>query len=756
MKNLIPHFIQEQYLDGNTHGRIEAYTLFVDLSGFTPLTEALMRQGTRGAEQLSNVLNDIFEPLVRMVYSKGGFIPYFAGDAFTAIFPAEGQPMGAKEIIQGAMLARNLFSQRQFRFGNFTIGIKFGLSYGTVEWGIVGVGAKAFYFRGAPVDGCAACQVKAMDKDIVIDEALRQNLPKGQFALMDLEAGFYKIKGGIPSKESSIISVEQPPIERGVAMQFLPDAVARYNQEGEFRTVISVFISFEGVETHALLNDFASIILEQINNFSGYFKEIDYGDKGGVMVGFFGAPVSFENNNDRALEFISAIREELRGLQSKSSLRYRAGMTIGTAYTGIVGGVERCQYAAVGNRVNLAARLMTYAAWDEVLVDEEIQKNHHFHFLNRGDIEYKGIKGLVPTFRLVGRNYEAHTSYSGDMVGREPELQGLLDFSSPLFEGASAGIAYIYGEAGIGKSRLVHELKNVLYGQQLVYWHTCQSDQILKKPFNPFIYFLKNYFEQYPESTSLANIQNFEGRFNQLLEDLSKAERPEALYIRRELIRTRTVLAALIGLNFQNSIWDQLDAKGRYQNTLSAIINLLVAESLIRHESGIDILAVLPEPNDWRVVRPEQVARLARALAETHEYVVVDTPGPINEVVAAALCEADVILLVTSLEMSSIKDTKTAVRVLGSLGVDSGRIRLVINDSTSASAITPDDVAEATGLPVATSIPHDRQLGRSVQRGVPVYLEHRGGTFPRAIADLAGSLAGVTTGSRRRRLPFLR
>ncbi len=581
MKNLIPHFIQEQYLSGNTHGRIEAYTLFVDLSGFTPLTDALMRQGTRGAEELSNVLNEIFEPLVRMVYAKGGFIPYFAGDAFTAIFPAEEQPMGAKDIIQGAMLARNLFSQRQFRFGNFTIGIKFGLSYGTVEWGIVGRDAKAFYFRGAPVDGCAACQMKAQDKDIVIDEALRRHMPKGQFALMEQEAGFYKIKGGIPSEEASIIPAELPPIERSVAMQFLPDAVARYNQEGEFRTVISVFISFEGVETHELLDDFASIILEQINSFSGYFKEIDYGDKGGVMVGFFGAPVSFENNSDRALEFISSIREELRGLQSKSSLRYRVGVTIGTAYTGIVGGKERCQYAAVGNRVNLAARLMTYAAWDEVLVDEEIQKNHHFHFLNRGDIEYKGIKGLVPTFRLVGRNYEAHTSYAGDMVGREAELQQLLDFCRPLFEGKPAGAAYIYGEAGIGKSRLVHELKNVLYGQQLVYWHTCQSDQILKKPFNPFLYFLKNYFEQYPESTSLANIQNFDGRFTQLLESLSGVEHPEAPAIRRELARTRTVLAALIGLNFQNSIWDQLDAKGRYQNTLSAIINLLVAESLI-------------------------------------------------------------------------------------------------------------------------------------------------------------------------------
>lgn len=581
MKNLIPHFIQEQYLDGNTHGQIEAFTLFVDLSGFTPLTEAMMGQGARGAEELSNVLNEVFEPLVRMVYAKGGFIPYFAGDAFTAIFPADKQPLGAADIIQGAMLARNLFSQRQFRFRNFTIGIKFGLSYGTVEWGIVGLSAKAYYFRGQPIDGCAACQMKAVDKDIVIDEALRQHLPKGQFALMELEGGFFKIKGGIPSLEGSIVSVELPPIERGVAMQFLPEAVARYNQEGEFRAVISVFISFDGVDSPALLNDFASIVLEQINNFSGYFKEIDYGDKGGVMVGFFGAPVSFENNSDRALEFISSIREELRELQSRSSLRYRIGATIGTAYTGIVGGVERCQYAAVGNRVNLAARLMTYAAWDEVLVDEEMQKNHHFHFLNRGDIEYKGIKGLVPTFRLVGRNYETHTSYAGDMVGREPELQQLLSFSQPLLEGRPAGIAYIYGEAGIGKSRLVHELKNVLYGQQLVHWFTCQSDQILRKPFNPFIYFLKNYFEQYPESTSLSNVQNFEGRFSQLLDELSGAQHPEARAIRRELARTRTVLAALIGLNFQNSIWDQLDAKGRYQNTLSAIINLLVAESLI-------------------------------------------------------------------------------------------------------------------------------------------------------------------------------
>jgi len=582
VKNLIPHFIQNQHLKEHTHGHLTAYTLFVDLSGFTPLTEALMKQGNKGAEQLSNILNEIFEPLVHLVYAKGGYIPYFAGDAFTAIFPTDQKDIDARHIIVTAMQAREMFSQRQFRFGDFTIGVKFGLSYGEVEWGIVGKKNKSFYFCGKPVDSCAACQVKAQDQDIVIDEAMSQQLTEESFYQKKIEEGFYKIWGLLPDKAGKLPAVNLPKLDAEVALTFLPQAVVDYNQEGEFRTVISVFISFEGIRSYKALNDFSTIVLEQINSFSGYFKEIDFGDKGGVMVGFFGAPVTFENNTGRALEFVATLREELRELQLLSGLRYRIGVTQGTAYTGIVGGKQRCQYAAVGNRVNLAARLMTHAGWGEVLVDEEMQKDTHFHFQHRGDIRYKGIKGDVPTFKLIGRNYETRTTYSGKMVGRDKEFQQLIDIVQPLFSEQNAGIAYVYGEAGIGKSRLMHELKSVLLGQQLVHWHTCQADQILKNPFNPFIYFLKNYFEQYPESTSIANIQHFELHYEQLLEELEKLTRVEAASVRRELVRTKSVLAALIGLNFQDSIWDLLDAKGRYQNTLSAIINLIVAESLLQ------------------------------------------------------------------------------------------------------------------------------------------------------------------------------
>ena len=69
-----------------------------------------------------------------------------------------------------------------------------------------------------------------------------------------------------------------------------------YNEVGEFRTVISVFISFKGVNSHQQLNEFITVVLDEIDQFSGYFKEVDFGDKGGVLVAFFGAPVTFENN----------------------------------------------------------------------------------------------------------------------------------------------------------------------------------------------------------------------------------------------------------------------------------------------------------------------------------------------------------------------------------------------------------------------------------------------------------------------------
>ena len=142
--------------------------MFADLSGFTRLTDRLMRHGTEGAEELSEVLNHIFQPTVALVYEQGGFIPYFAGDSFTAIFPFNNNQeaqVAALRVIHTARSMISRFEREQADPGSVLsehqIGLKVGLSAGEVHWGIVGDRRKAYYFRGAPIDACAESQTKA-------------------------------------------------------------------------------------------------------------------------------------------------------------------------------------------------------------------------------------------------------------------------------------------------------------------------------------------------------------------------------------------------------------------------------------------------------------------------------------------------------------------------------------------------------------------------------------------------------------------
>jgi len=297
MQPLIPPFIQQRLLADETVGELRAFTLNVDLSGFTSLTESLMKEGISGAERLSHILNEVFEPLVALVYAKGGFIPYFAGDAFTAVFPLPLDRHHALHLLRTADEARRIFSERDGQFGDgYTIDVKAGLAAGTVEYGIVGEELKAFYFRGEAINNAAYCQSHAEERDIVMDVVM-QNLLEGRIVLSEeVEDGAFRVLGDVPRQSAGIpISpLVLPEIDDESATRFLPPEVVRYDQVGEFRTVVSIFLSFEALRGHEDLNQFATVVLNQVVDFGGYFKEVDYGDKGSLMVIFFGAPVSYE------------------------------------------------------------------------------------------------------------------------------------------------------------------------------------------------------------------------------------------------------------------------------------------------------------------------------------------------------------------------------------------------------------------------------------------------------------------------------
>jgi hypothetical protein len=115
-----------------------------------------------------------------------------------------------------------------------------------------------------------------------------------------------------------------------------------------------------------------------------------------------------------------------------------------------------------------------------------------------------------------------------------------------------------------------------------VSWFTCQSDQILRKPFNPFIYFLKNYFEQSPENTPKKTANCLSQIFSNCMYELTESRHPEADAVRREISPYAKCAGGPGRYSVPGSLWEQLDARGRYQNALSAMANLLVAESILQ------------------------------------------------------------------------------------------------------------------------------------------------------------------------------
>jgi tetratricopeptide (TPR) repeat protein len=118
-----------------------------------------------------------------------------------------------------------------------------------------------------------------------------------------------------------------------------------------------------------------------------------------------------------------------------------------------------------------------------------------------------------------------------------------------------------------------------MVGTGKIQWFSCQADEILRKSFNPFIFFLRSYFNQSADDSSDRNLGRFEERFEDLFYRLTLTDNGVSLDLRNELVRTKSILAALIGIVYFDSLWEQLDAKGRYQNTIQAIINLLLCEA---------------------------------------------------------------------------------------------------------------------------------------------------------------------------------
>jgi pilus assembly protein CpaE len=176
-----------------------------------------------------------------------------------------------------------------------------------------------------------------------------------------------------------------------------------------------------------------------------------------------------------------------------------------------------------------------------------------------------------------------------------------------------------------------------------------------------------------------------------------------------------------------------------------------VGDYLVRHGSGVEILPAPLHPTEWGALNRQHITTVLDLLSQTHDYVVVDTPGAFNELVATALEAANIILLVTSMDIASIKDTALALEMLRAAAVSEDKVKLIINHSTSSNSLRAEDVERVLEYEVYWRIPHDVAVSNSNQLGQPIVLTKPYARASRAISEIAANLAGV----RRERRGFL-
>jgi class 3 adenylate cyclase/predicted enzyme related to lactoylglutathione lyase len=256
----------------------------------------------------------------------------------------------------------------------------------------------------------------------------------------------------------------------------------RERMEGERKLVTALFTDIVGSTSLAeqmdpedwreIVSGAHQRVSEAVYRYEGTIAQL-LGD--GVLA-FFGAPLAHEDDAERAirasLDILVSVKEyaqELRQKKRVEDFQMRVGLNTGLVVVGNIGSDLHMEYLAVGDTVNLAARMQSAAEPDTILISDNTQRlaSSLFDFEDMGKITVKGKAEPIQVYRVLSERKGAVRArgiagLASPMVGRQREFSTLMQITSDVRAGRGSIVAII-GEAGLGKSRLVAEWrKNAL------------------------------------------------------------------------------------------------------------------------------------------------------------------------------------------------------------------------------------------------------------------------------------------------------
>ena len=451
------------------HMQVDGTLAFVDISGFTRLTERLARKGNVGAEEMSDLLDATFSALLSDARAQGADLVKWGGDAVLLLFSGAHHAARACCAAFDMRATLRAVGTLSTTSGTVTLRMSVGVHSDLFDFYLVG---DPEHHRELLVVGPEASRTADMESladagQVALSDSTAAQLP-GRTHRPGPQPGSRLLRARPSRPQDAALPAQGPPVHEAALEQFLPRAVRAQvvaeQGEAEHRHVTVAFVRFSGTDDLARTRGTAAVAeaLDQcVRNIqhasaehSVTFFESDIDRDGGKVMLVAGAPRSSGRDEERMLRAVRAIMERA------GVLALRIGVNRGDVFAGDFGPPFRRTYSIKGDPVNLAARVMGKAVDGEVLATAATLERSPTRFATE-PLEPFLVKGkrLPVSASRVGPVLSADQARrpATPFVGRQDELDRLRAALSRATVGAG-GLVELVGEAGIGKSRLISEL----------------------------------------------------------------------------------------------------------------------------------------------------------------------------------------------------------------------------------------------------------------------------------------------------------
>lgn len=455
----VPRVLLARGPDAPRHWSSEGTLVFIDISGFTKLSDQLARRGREGAEDLISTLVRIFT-LLLSASDDGGDVIKFGGDAMAIHYTG---PHHVQRACHAAAMAQRILrvaGNVQLTGARARLKMSVGVHTGRFEFLLPGADHQDLVIAGADVTRTLELEGVADAGEILVSPEVADAMPPTSRGAAKGPGFLLQRAPTVPSMGSQILfrASDEEQVWKHLPTVFRerPDLLAAGS---DHRRAAMAFVQVTGLDalvrsspedTLARLDALAEVVADAAAETGISVLDTDVSKDGFKYFLAAGAPSAMEDAEGRML------RALLKITRADTGLEVRAGCAAGQVFAGTVGAPFRCTYAAMGDTTNLAARLCGKAGLGEVIAHEPLLRRSLTEFAHDDPVhvELKGKPEPVPVARVTEVLGQRGRSRVGlPFVGRSEELLAIGEAFAGLAQGRGAVVELI-GEAGLGKSTL--------------------------------------------------------------------------------------------------------------------------------------------------------------------------------------------------------------------------------------------------------------------------------------------------------------